>query len=120
MQSSELKNRVQSIYRASQSSASGLSAYYMCPVNKVRNIVELAYVAYALSLQPNCTTSQKTTLKAAMQAMYKRGVYAITGSQNQINFANQLLAASYSRPSEETASKAFFGPNFKSRHLRNV
>ena len=49
--SSELEIRTQALLRASQlPRGSGLTYYYMCPKNKAKNIVEVAYLAYALLL----------------------------------------------------------------------
>ena len=119
MQLQELETRTQAIYKASQlPPGSGFTCYYMCPVNKVTNIVELAYVAYQLSLQPNCTPAQKQMLNRAMQAMYKRHVYKITGTPEQKAFAKRLLAICSARAPESVAHPKFFGPNYKSIHLQ--
>jgi pimeloyl-CoA synthetase len=114
----ELEIRVNSIFKASQSQESGLRHFYMCPVNKVKDIVELCCAAYALSLKEECTEEQKEMLNSAMQAMFKRGVYEDFAERSSPEFINTHLRYAKTRPSEEVMCAKYFGPGFVSSHMQ--
>jgi hypothetical protein len=114
----ELEIRVNSIFKASQSQESGFRHFYMCPVNKVKDIVELCCAAYALSLKEECTEEQKEMLNSAMQAMFKRGVYEDFAERLSPEFINTRLRYAKTRPSEDVMCAKFFGPGFVSSHMQ--
>jgi hypothetical protein len=114
----ELEIRVNSIFKASQSQESGLRHFYMCPINKVKNIVELCCAAYALSLKEECTEEQKEMLNSAMQAMFKRGVYEDFAETSSAEFIKRHLRYAKTRPSEEVMCAEFFGSDFVSSHMQ--
>ncbi len=106
----EIESRVQSLYRASQlPPGSGLTYYYMCPKNKAKDIVEVAYLAYALLLTNLCNEKQTDTLCEVMLSMFQRGVYMITGTAEQQDHAERLLKSTKNRGSEEECHSSFFG-----------
>ena len=114
----ELEIRVNSIFKASQSQESGIRHFYMCPINKVKDIVELCCCAYALSLKKECTKEQKEMLNSAMQAMFKRGVYETFSKTLSKEHINRHLRYAKTRPSEEVMCAKFFGPSFVSSHMQ--
>ncbi|MDA8882892.1 hypothetical protein N9I00_00635 [bacterium] len=114
----ELEIRVNSIFKASQSRESGLRHFYMCPINKVKNIVELCCAAYALSIKEECTAEQKEMLNSAMQAMFRRGVKKDFAETSSEDFIKIHLRYAKTRPSEEVMCAEFFGPDFVSSHMQ--
>ncbi len=113
----ELQARVQGLYRASQlPPGSGLTYYYMCPKNKAKNIVEVAYLAYALLLTNLCNEKQIDTLCEVMVSMFQRGVYTITGTAEEKDLAERILKQTKHRSSEEVMHRSFFGEYPVSAH----
>lgn len=114
----ELEIRVNSIFKASQSRESGLRHFYMCHINKVKNIAELCCAAYALSIKEECTAEQKEMLNSAMQAMFRRGVKKDFAEKLSEDFIKIHLRYAKTRPSEEVMCAEFFGPDFVSSHMQ--
>jgi|TARA_B110000908_G_scaffold166872_1_gene218776 hypothetical protein len=116
--SSELEIRTQALLRASQlPRGSGLTYYYMCPKNKAKNIVEVAYLAYALLLTKLCNPTQTETLLTVIQTMCERGVL-LTGTADQQSLAKRILISTKNRSSEEVMHRPFFGEYPVSAHLQ--
>jgi len=115
----ELQARVQGLYRASQlPRGSGLTYYYMCPKNKAKNIVEVAYLAYALLLTNLCNSTQTNTLLTVIATMCEeRGVLPITGTAEQKDLAKRTLMQTKNRSSEKVMHRSFFGEYPVSAHL---
>ena len=115
----ELQARVQGLYRASQlPRGSGLTYYYMCPKNKAKDIVEVAYLAYALLLTKLCNSTQTNTLLTVIAIMCEeRGVFPITGTAEQKDLAKRILMHTKNRSSEEVMHRSFFGEYPVSAHL---
>lgn len=114
----ELEIRVNAIFKASQSRESGLRHFYMCHINKVKNIAELCCAAYALSIKEECTAEQKEMLNSAMQAMFRRGVKKDFAETLSEDFIKIHLRYAKTRPSEEVMCTEFFGPDFVSSHMQ--
>ena len=115
----EIEARVQGLYHASQlPRGSGLTYYYMCPKNKAKNIVEVAYLAYALLLTNLCNEKQIDTLCEVMVSMFQRGVYTITGTAEEKDLAKRILTSTKNRGSEEECHRSFFGEYPVSAHLQ--